>query len=352
MVMMQTKTRLEFAPWLCVGAALIAGAATAAAGGLAPAALLGGAVAGCLTLANYRIGIWLLVLITPISATTVFPRELFGITGANPYNALFALTLITFLAERLWKNKPVWPSTYPLFWWAFVLPVLIAAIVGVTHFSDIPSFVFTKKIVAFSSSTGYFRDVFARPMMYVMLALLLGMACRDGMKIDAVIVAMCLSMWLVSAWIFYYVASSGVGLSQLASAANREFFLGAGMHANDLGALAACMLILMIFAMADRDITVTARLLYGLTMCAVAMLLALSFSRGAIFGFVVAFGMFFVVQRRLKVIVGVVCALALLLPLLPTELYERLGTGFGSGGSQVLHSADDPLTAEIGRAHV
>lgn len=330
---------------LCLLAAGVFGAVTAVAGGMVAAMALLGAAACAATLANYQIGLWLLVLLMVPSAAAIFPRELFGITGANPFNALLALTLLAFIADRVWRHKAVGGFTYPRLWWAFLIPVIFAGLAGVQHFPEIPPFAFTRQIVHFTSPAGYLRDALIKPLIYVLIAVLLGMACRDGMKSRSVIVAMCLSVWLFGAWVFYYVLSSGMGLGQLASASNREFLNGVGMHANELGALAACTLTLMIFAISAKGHSAPMRALYTLTGCLAGAMLVISFSRGAFVGFAVSLMVFFIMQRRLKTIFAGLFILMLMLPLLPAELYDRLSTGLGTGGSKVLHSADDPLTA-------
>ena len=340
-----TENRSSAGALLCVLAAALFGALTAVAGGVVAALILLVLVACGLTLANYRVGLWLLLFLLPISATAIFPRELLGITGANPFNALLALTLLSFFVERVRHHKPVWTLALPRASWAFFVPVVIAGLVGMTHYGDIPGFVFARNLVSFASPTGYLRDVLIKPLIVVLLALLLGTAVRDGMKLQTVVVGLCLSIWLIAAWVFYFVLSSGVSLGQLASSTNREFLSGAGMHANDLGTLAASVLILMIFAIAGKDNSAWMRWLFVVTAGIAGALLVMSFSRGAFLGFAVALTVFFIVQRRLKTVIAGLFVLLLMLPLLPAELYERLLTGVGTGGSQVLHSQQDPLTA-------
>lgn len=332
--------------WLpCVLIAACVGAVIAVMGGVLSSVILAALVAAALTLANYRFGLWFLVLLIPISAAPVFPRALFGIAGANPYNALLALTLLSFLAERALRRKGYWLAGYRRFWWAYMLPVCVAVLIGTQHFSEIPAFAFVTGPVHFTTLGGYVRDIFLKPMLYLVVALLLGIAVREGMKPTAVIVALCLSLWVFAAWVTGYILASGVGLGQLASATNREALSGTGMHANDLGNLAAAMLTLMLFAIAGARRAATLRWLYAATAGLAAALLLISFSRGAWLAFAVGLTAFFVMQRRLSVVLVGLLVIACALPLLPTEIYERVTTGIGTGGSLVLHSSDDPLTA-------
>ena len=329
----------------CLLAAVFFGMVTAMAGGVISTVVLLSIVVAGFTLANYQLGLWFLVLLLPLSTASIFPRELLGITGANPYNALFGLTLLSFLAERIRKHKTGWNLAYHRFWWAYLAPIVLAGWVGVLHFSEIPAFAFSNGLVRFTSPGGYLRDILIKPLIYIMLALLLATAGRDGMKPHTVIVALCLSIWLFASWVFAYVLLSGIGLGQLAGATNREALSGTGMHANDLGNLAAFTLTLMIFAIASADKTAAMRWLYVMTAGIASALLLISFSRGAFLAFAVGLTVFFIVQRRLRIVIGGLFVLAFILPLLPIELYERLSTGLNTGGTMVMHSSNDPLTA-------
>ena len=341
----EVRTVADKAWLLCLLVAVFFGVVTAVAGAVVATGLLAALVAGGFTLANYRFGLWCLVLLLPLSATAIFPREILGITGANPYNALFGITLLSFFAERLWKPEAGWTLAYPRFWWAYLAPIVVAALVGVMHFSEIPAFAFSNELIHFTSPFGYVRDILIKPLIYLLLAFLIGTACRAGMKPNAVIAAMCLSIWLFAAWVFAYVLVSGIGLGQLAGATSRESLSGTGMHANELGALSASMLTLMIFAIANPDKSQMPRGLYVITAGIAGALLLISFSRGAFLAFAIGLTVFFVFQRRLKIILVGLIVVAVILPILPGELFERLSTGVNTGGTMVLHSSDDPLTA-------
>lgn len=342
---LEPKARSGIAILLCLGAAFCFGLLTAIAGGVISAVLLVSLVVAGATVRNYRFGLWFLVFLLPLSASAIFPREILGITGANPYNALLALTLLSFAIHRMWQRKAGWNIAYPRFWWAFLAPIVIAAIVGLQHLSEIPSFAFTQPMLRFTGAGGYLRDVLVKPLLYILLAFLLGHAARDGMKPGSLVTALCLSIWIFAAWVFAYVLLNGIGLSQLAGASSRESLSGTGMHANDLGVLAASVLTLMIFAINSSTKTSAQRFLYIVTAIISGALLLVSFSRGAFLAFAIGLTVFFIVQGRLKILVFGLFVILLMLPLLPTELYQRLSTGVDTGGSMVLHSSEDPLTA-------
>ncbi len=131
----------------------------------------------------------------------------------------------------------------------------------------------------------------------------------------------------------------------MSASSARGLLTRTGMHANEIGIFAAFALTLMIFAMANPDRNDGLRWLYVLTGGIAAVLLVVSFSRGGFLAFLVGLVVFFVVQRRIRVVFVGLFLVLLAIPLLPTELYERLAVGLNTGGSQILHSNNDPLTA-------
>src|SRR5689334_8772460 len=53
------------------------------------ALILCASLVGCIfILRDFRIGVVLLILLVPISRSTVFPHEVLGVTGLNPLNLL------------------------------------------------------------------------------------------------------------------------------------------------------------------------------------------------------------------------------------------------------------------------
>src|SRR4051812_43389228 len=73
-------------------AAIASGAAIAVGEGLA-AVLCMAVLAGVLIFMDYRVGVFLLILLMPIEPSTVFPHEMFGVIGFNPINILLGATV-------------------------------------------------------------------------------------------------------------------------------------------------------------------------------------------------------------------------------------------------------------------
>jgi O-antigen ligase len=295
------------------------------------------------TLMNYAVGVWFLVLLLPLSGTTFFPHQLFGIAGANPHNLLLAMTLLSVAIPAIWHGRYHGIYAYPRLWWGYVAPLALGVGIGSDHVDEIPGYIFRLDLVKFDNIAGYLRDCFVKPLTYLLIAILMGSAIRDGMKFRALVIAICVSLFLVAGLIFFYIVSQGYGLEILSSAHYRHALTETWINANDVGALGAFVLTLMLFMLA-HDTDRHMRWLLLLTAIVAGGLLFVSFSRGAFVAFFVGLCAFLIRQRRFSVIMVIVLILAVLVPLLPGELYERLGTGFDTGGQNIT-SKNDQLTA-------
>src|SRR5215831_11875161 len=121
---------------------------------------------GCVfILRDFRIGVVLLVLLVPISRSTVFPHELLGITGLNPLNLLLAGTLGAYFLRALSDGSLRLFAPRPLVW-MYIVPILVAGVLGSRHLNEIPPVLF-EKLIEFKNATGYFRDVVAKPLSLV-----------------------------------------------------------------------------------------------------------------------------------------------------------------------------------------
>ncbi len=136
-------------------------------------------VFSALALFNYRIGVVLLVLIMPIANTSLFPHELFGVTGLNPFNLLLFLTLLSYLLPRFLQRE-----TYTLIPRLFLRPVFIACAGGGPDRHNprgqIPLSLDISEAVNFDNAAGYFRDMVIRPLFTLIVAYLIAAAVRDS----------------------------------------------------------------------------------------------------------------------------------------------------------------------------
>jgi hypothetical protein len=286
---------------------------------------------GCVfILRDFRIGVVLLILLLPISRSNVFPHEMLGVTGLNPLNLLLLGTLAAYLLHGLFDGSLGRFVPRPLLW-LYVVPIVIAGIVGSRHLGEIPPVLFNK-LIEFDSATGYFRDVVLKPLSIVVFALLVGAAVSRSEKPERFLVPMLISTWVMVALIFGFVLQSGISLGMLGSSEEREFLSPLGMHANELGRLYAFAYAVLLFTWVEAK-SPAFRLALLASMGLVTVALVLTFSRGAFLAFVLIHVLFLLWRRNAKTLIvfGVVAACVLFV--LPEAVYDRVSTGFGNGAA-------------------
>jgi len=297
---------------------------------------------GCVfILRDFRIGVVLLILLMPISSTSVFPRSMLGITGLNPANLLLAGTLVSCLLHGLFDGSLRRFMPRPLLW-LYIVPIVAAGVLGSRHVGEIPSFLL-KGLVEFDNVTGYFRDLVVRPLLMVLFALLVGAAVSKSRKPEKFLIPTLISMWVMVSIVVVFVLLRGISLRELASSESREFLSALGMHANELGRLYATAYALLLFTWFESK-NRGFRLALMASMGLVTIALMLTFSRGAFLGFVLINALFLLWHRNAKTLIlfGLLATGVLLL--LPGAVYDRVTTGFGSGSGSA-----DPVAISAGR---
>jgi O-antigen ligase len=318
--------------WLPVAAGLIAFALASGYGlavGELEAFFVTFTLAACIgVLVDFRIGVVLLLLIFPIASTTLFPRALLGITGLNPTNLLLAATLVSFLAKgRLRPAGAFLPR--PLLW-LYAVPILIAGLVGASHFDEIASFFFEEEVLSFTNPAGYLRDMVAKPMLIPLTALLVGAAAARAEKPERFIVPIALSVWLIALLQIGFVVVSGIRFGELAESSARAFFDAMGMHANDLGRMYAVAYGLLLFVWWETA-RPAMKLFLFVTMGVIAFALALTFSRAAFLGFLLVSALFVIWKFNAKTLALAVLGTLTAVVMAPGYLVGRVTVGFDSG---------------------
>jgi O-antigen ligase len=280
-------------------------------------------------LLDFRVGVVLLVLLLPISRSAVFPHAMLGITGLNPFNLLIAATLGAFVLQGLFDGSLRRFVPRPLFW-LYIAPIVAAGILGMRHFGDIAPAFFMYGMLDFKDPAGYLREMLLKPLLLVAFALLLAAAVAKSRRPEKFLLPTLVSIWLMGLLVVVFVAFSGLGIGSLASASSRGFLSALGLHANDLGRLYAIAYALLLFTWAESK-EAGLRLALLATMLLVVVALLLTFSRGAIAGFLVVNALFLLWRGNARILlIGTVLAAATLL-VLPGAVYERMATGFGAG---------------------
>ncbi|HEX8963284.1 MAG TPA: O-antigen ligase family protein [Rhodocyclaceae bacterium] len=278
---------------------------------------------------DFRFGVACLILLMPLSASTVFPHSMAGITGLNPINLLMLGTCVSLLAHGLPEGGWARFAPRPVVW-LYIVPVVAAGLLGMRHAGEIPSDFNVANLISFDDAGGYLRDVLMKPALQVVFALLLGAAVARSRRPESFLVPMVLSVWVLSLLTVAYFHYSGATLAEVSSSTERGFLSPLGLHANDLGRYYAVAYALMLFtAAATQDAKL--RLALIATMAVVVVALTLTFSRSAFFGFLLVSAIFLLMQRRFAIVLLGAAALAALAWMAPPAVFERIELGWGQG---------------------
>jgi O-antigen ligase len=307
---------------------------------------------GCVfILRDFRVGVVLLILLLPISRSYVFPREMLGITGLNPFNLLLVATLGSCLLHGLFDGSIRRFMPHPLLW-LYIAAIAVAGALGSRHVADIAPYYTMNQLLPFDSVAGYLRELVLKPLLMVVFALLVGAAVSKAAQPEKFLVPTLISIWVMGLMVVVFVSLSGAALSDMASRA-RNPLTELGMHANEFGRLYAVAYALLLFTWAESK-QFGFRLALLASMALVAAALMLTFSRGAFLCFTVVNVLFLLWRCNAKTLAyaGLLAAVALLL--LPGAVYDRVTTGFGSGLNSISAGRTEwiwlPLLPEVLRS--
>jgi len=323
--------------WLVVGFVLLVGAA---AGGYALAVQevealyvgLAGAAAIAVLL-DYRIGAVLLVALLPVSATSIFPRGLMGITGLNPINLLLAATLVAYLAKgRLEHPGALLPRPLVLL---YMLPIVAAGVMGTMHVDDIHPGFYEQLVINYTNWSGYLRDTVIKPLLTVLAAALVGAAVAKARKPEPFVLALAVGACLLALVMLGFILVSGVRLGWLASARARAFFDQIGTHANELGRVFVTAYALLLFAWWETK-TEKAKVALFAALGVLSLCIVLTFSRNAFLGFFLVNGLFLIWRFNAKKLGLALLGTAVAVALAPEAVYRRLTYGFDTGSADAV----------------
>lgn len=312
----------------CMSAVLV-GLATVLVGGITTSLLAVFLAFTSATLFNYRVGVIAVIVLLPLSATRLIPREILGIKGLNPLNGVFAMTAIAVLLIcAFFPRKVIVPKVGRLAW--IYVGVLVAwAAYGALHVSRIPFAYEVSGLVSFAGPTGYLRDIMIKPLIILSCAYLLAIAVANARQPAGYLVPLFTSSIVLPFIVIGFIATGKVSLSMLASAGSRGFLSFLGIHANELGLMFNMGFALALFSAFAAEKRRVKMLLAAVSVC-MACAVVLTFSRGAFVGVVVAMAFLLIKQRRFTVIVCALLVLPFVALLIPDAVVERATTGIGS----------------------
>jgi hypothetical protein len=252
-----------------------------------------------------------------------------GIRGLNPLNLILFLTSVSYVVHaglRRWRD-PLVPSRL-LLW--YVLPIAIAAAVGMGSVPLIPRHFEADKLIQFNDALGYLRDMFFKPQFMVLLALLVALAVRHSRAPERFIYLMLASGWVFCGLVGFLLVNSGMTLQALASPLARTFLGRLGMHANEMSLLLNMLYALTLFSIRGQAAGVTRKVLF-VSAVVFALAVLMTFSRGGFLGLFLVNLIYFWHRFSVKtVIVGLLLA-ACIGPFVLAPVSERALTGVAGG---------------------
>ena len=280
--------------------------------------------------ANYRNGVWLLTLLLPFASTHLVPRELFGITGLNPFNLLFVATLLSLFAASTFRREDIQFVSLPTAFWIYVGVMTLGVCIGVGSVEKAIVLPHLEPL----TETAYLLD-FAKSLIMLALTWLAAVVSRNGNG-RSVIWALAAAYVTFFFVIAGYLIMDGISLQGLAGAGRSRAFLDwTGLHANEIGLLANIgFAILLPTALATSAPWSRAILLT----CAgaAATTAALTFSRAAFVGIAIILGSYVWKQRSMGRFLLVLTAIAIVALLLPDAFFERASIGLATGDEQAI----------------
>ena len=318
--------------------AAIAGlAAIGAAAGIAiatggPAALILSLVllACAATLYDFRAGVALMIVIMPISQSYLFPHAMFGVTGLNPLNLLILATVASYVLRTAGEKGAITHFIPKHVVWLLIAPMAMGAYLGMSHVGEIPMFFRDTDMIFFDNAFGYWRDMFGKPMTFVLYALLVAAAVHHSQLARRFITPMMISIVVMAMAALIFFLMSGLQLSDLAGSYARTFLSALGLHANDLGRLYACAYALLLFVW-DRTANLGLKTALLFAMGLVVLALLVTFSRGAFVGFILVNIIYLFSRRHVKTLLLAAAAIPVALVLMPGAVWYRMTIGFGDG---------------------
>ena len=297
------------------------------------------------TMRDFRAGVGLLIGLMPISQSYIFPHEMFGITGINPLNVLMAATLVALYMRWLGQGmlKSFVPRSMLLL---YVSPLVMGACLGMFHWEEIPSIFHDLEMLSVTSTATYRRDMFMKPFMFVVYALLISCAVQKSERPERFLLPMYVSIVVMALIGIGFVLFEGYSLSQLAGVYSRQMFSSLGMHANDLGRLYATAYAPLLFIW-GRTNSSSLKFFLVIAMMLVAAALLLTFSRGAFLSFILVNIIFLISRRSGKLYLLAAVLIPIALAMAPGALWDRVSMGVGQGANAVTAGRSDDIWAPL-----
>ena len=290
-------------------------------------------VATIAVLYDFRVGAVLLILFLPVSATSVFPHQLLGLTGLNPINVLLAGTLVSYMLRS--RTESLRSLVPPSVLWLYVVPIAAGGLLGMRHVDDILPAFHETLVVNFFTPVGYLRDMVLKPLLLVLGGLFVAAAVVKSNKPERFIAAIAVSACALAFVEFAVLIASNVRLGMLASPRARTFYSEIGMHANSLGRLFVTAYALLLFVWWETNRPWVKMTLFT-TLGILSFAILFTFSRNAWLGFFIVSGVFVLWKFNARTLSLAIGGLAIAAALAPEYVYRRLAFGVDTGSANVV----------------
>ncbi|UCV09840.1 O-antigen ligase family protein [Dechloromonas denitrificans] len=278
------------------------------------------------TALDYRVGTVLVLVLIHISGTVFIPRELLGVQGLNPINLLILGTIFSYTISHAGKLSIPWT---PSLIYAYLLPFMLAALLGTTKVHLIPQAFETMKLVSFSSGFGYFRDLFIKPNFVILAAFLMALVIQEARHPARYVHIISAGCVMLAGAVLGAFIISGASISLLSGANARGFLSILGMHANEISLCLNLGYALLIFSLAGHK--GFSRALLFMALIAIAIAVLMTFSRAGIAAFIVINAIFLVRRRQIGTMIVFLMIAAVIGLVFFDPIMERLGTGVETG---------------------
>lgn len=292
-------------------------------------------------LKDFRIGAATLMLLMPIAATTVMPRQMFGLTGANPFNLILLATLFSLALAMVFGRAKLVAVPWRLYW-PLVLLLAIGTFIGSSKLKFITPHFYIDQPSLYHTALEYARDEFVKPLLTLTAVWLFAYSVSRSKNPDKWLVLMGAAVIALPMLIVAAVLHSGLGLRQLASPSARTVISVTGLHANAFSVMLLPAFAAALFMFPTLK-SFSKRLFGAVVVAATLMALLLTFSRAAFLGVVLVTVIFFFLRGNFRYIIFGVFFFGVIGAVLPEAFVERATTGLSSGGK--VGGRNDSLTA-------
>lgn len=270
--------------------------------------------------------LFLAVVLLPFSDTNLIPRQMFGLTGVNPFNITIGVSLFAFFLRWIKDPGSCRLPRIPAIFGVYLLMLSAGACAGLFFIDRIPPIPSPKGGMDRMTEAKYLIEQFLKPVLILVVSFFAGVVVLNERREKTVFWAIATGITLISLVILSYIALEGLDLKVLADFRSREFLSWVGMHANELGLMLNIGIALLFFSAAKTKV-MAKRLLLCVPIALGGISSLLTFSRAAFFGLGLILLFYLISRRRFREITIGLCLLVAIPLMIPKEIYDRAMTG-------------------------